>query len=778
MAGPGDPGGAVMGENKPSVREKLGEAVYRYRAPALAAVLIICAVFMVFLKDVKLDDDPMATMYPNGHPFLNGLNPIEKMAPRTNMLVCLLETKSGDIYNAATIKKIDEITKGLMDCEVINPTSVTSLTKGMDNYEYTANGLNIVPVMGSIWPETPEQFLALKRRVATNPMGPGKYVSYDSRAVMITASLMSVEQVAQSSWQQMDDKEKSGLTLEKYKTRVEGEFDPKLMKKLDELKKKVTDKNHGFLFMGEEVIKADMTRMGMSQMPVAGAIMFALMIALAAFYFRSWQAVVVSIIAMIFPAGAGLGLFSLLGKSINPMAVLFPLTVAITSVAASAMMLDGYYRALAAGLDKSSAVGRAWGNVPAGLGIAAFASLSLLTAKVPMLRELGVLGAISLAIALAAGFLAVPALAAILPEPKKTPRSWEAVASAIAPSGIFEKAAVAVFIGLFAFGCFAVYSMKPGDNIPGSSYLWCSNEWNRCFNLFTTKFMGPNQLLVYVKAKKEGGLTEPEALDDISAFSNHLKYRCGAKDSIAFDFMLQMARYTMSDGSPKWQTLPETAREGKGLGGMVTENSDVKEFIDANYTQATISPFFPFRDSESINEYEKLAKEYIDSHPSKNVKFVLGGGLLGMSKLINDGIAASFLPIMIAAGIIILVLSVVFLRSFKAGVLAGLIAVTGALAVIIKLTYLGMPLSMPFLTVMAAGAGAAAVMAVQSSDYRSRGSVLFASVLLLFMCLPWFFIGMRFQALMVMGFAVAAVSGGILSLVFYPAINSEKHKQK
>ena len=445
-----------MGENKPSVMENLGEAVYKYRAPVLAAVLIICAVFMAFLKDVKLDDDPMASMYQDGHPFLKGLTAIEKMAPRSNTLVCLLETKNGDIYNTATIKKIDEITKGLSDCEVINPTSVTSLTKGMDNYEYTANGLNIVPVMGSVWPETPEQFLALKRRVATNPMGPGKYVSYDGRSVMITANLMNAEQIAQSSWQQMDEKEKAGLTLEKYKARVEGEFDPKLMKKLLELKKKVGDKNHELLFMGEEVIKADMTRMGTTQMPVAGGVMFVLMIALVAVYFRSWQSVVISMIAMILPAGAGLGLFSLLGKSINPMAVLFPLTVAITSVAASAIVLDGYYRALAAGFDKSSAVGRAWGNVPAGLAIAAIVSLSLLAAKVSILRELGILGAISLALALLIGALAVPALAAILPEPKKALRSLEGVASALAPSGIFEKAAIVVFFGLFAFGCFAV----------------------------------------------------------------------------------------------------------------------------------------------------------------------------------------------------------------------------------------------------------------------------------------------------------------------------------
>lgn len=204
-----------MKENKTPVKAVLGALIYRFRIPVLAAVLIICALCMVFLKDVKLDEDPMASMYPDRHPFLKGLKPIEKMAPRTNMLVCLLETKNGDIYNTAAINKIDEVTKSLMDCEVINPTSVTSLTKGMDNYIFTANGLNIASVMGSAWPETPEQFKALRERVATNPMGPGKYVSYDGRAAMITANLMSVEQMAQSTWQLLDDKQKDGRTLDR-----------------------------------------------------------------------------------------------------------------------------------------------------------------------------------------------------------------------------------------------------------------------------------------------------------------------------------------------------------------------------------------------------------------------------------------------------------------------------------------------------------------------------------------------------------------------------------
>jgi predicted RND superfamily exporter protein len=768
MADPSYPGGAVMTGNP--IKERLGSFIYTSRFPVIAAVIIVCAVFMVFLKDVKLDEDPMAGMYPAGHPLLAGLKAIEKMAPRANTLVCLLEAKNGDIYNKETIKKIDAITKSLMDCEVISPQSVTSLTKGMDNYEYTANGLDIVPVMGNVWPETPEQFAALKRRVATNPMGSGKYVSYDGKAVMITANLVSPEQAAQTAWQQMDEKQKAGLTFDKFKADVEAEFDPKLMKKLDELRNKIADGSHEILFMGEEVIKADMTRMGMTRMPVAGGIMFVLMIALIAVYFRSWQAVLISVLAMILPAGAGLGLFSLLGMSLNPMAVLFPLTAAMISVAASVVIMDGFYRSLAMDRDRVKAVAASLERLPVVLVFPILICLVKVLAKTEILRQAGTLGAISLFIILLFSTLLVPALASVLPGPSKGPRSWSVIAESLIPSGGMKGFSIAVLAVIIALGGFAAYNLAPGNNIPGASYLWKGNQWNRCFDLFTKKFMGPNQLLVYVKARKEGGLTEPAALQDISAFSNYLKYRCGAKDSIAFDYMVQMARYTMSDGSPKWQTLPENEREGKGLGGMVTENSDVKEFIDATYTQATISPFFPNRDEKSVNEYVGLMQDYIDKNPSHHVEFRLGGGLLGMVKIIDDGIPLKFIRYIFTALAALMIILIVLVRSIKAPALRPVFAFASQLVVFIAICSLGLYLSKPVLIVIGTGIAAAAILIWFASDEKEKGAVLFATVLIFLMSLPWFFTGMRFQAFMVMVFAIAAVSGGVLALVFLPLL--------
>jgi hypothetical protein len=148
-----------------------------------------------------------------------------------------------------------------------------------------------------------------------------------------------------------------------------------------------------------------------------------------------------------------------------------------------------------------------------------------------------------------------------------------------------------------------------------------------------------------------------------------------------------------------------------------------------------------------------------------------------MMKLINDGIKGSFDLVLVAMALIILVLSILLFRSFRAGILLSVVVIISGMAVSMKLTFWGMPLSLPFVTVAAAGTGAAAVLAANALDRAKAGAVLFASVLVLLMCLPWFFIGMRFQALMIIGFAVSALSGGVLALIFLPVFLIRKNEE-
>jgi len=413
--------------------------ILRYRTIALIVLLVLTGFFCFQLKNIKMAADPMESMYLAGHKFLPALHAINKMAPAPRMLVCILDVKSGDIYSCETIRKIDSITRGLMGIEGILPTGITSLTMGIDHYNNTAEGLTIESILGGKWPETQKDFEVLKRKVAVNPMGPGKYVSYDGTAVMITAPLLDIEQKAQNSYNRLTEKEKVGLTFEKYKDQKKAEFNTNLLKSINELKSKEDDTNHTLYFMGEEVITAQMTKMGIEHISIAAIIMIVIVIVLLIYYFKTFLGVFVPIITMILSLLWGMGLLSLSGIKLNPMALLFPLILGVLSLAYSTLTMKQYYLLYDEIKDKKKAIAAAYENVPVSISMvtAGLITLGLCIARVPMIKDLGYLGLFWLVGTFASVILFNPILISFFPPPTQTKRGhqrgiWQALADVLA----------------------------------------------------------------------------------------------------------------------------------------------------------------------------------------------------------------------------------------------------------------------------------------------------------------------------------------------------------
>lgn len=746
--------------------------VMRYRLAALV-VLLLLTVFLGFqLKDLKLAADPLASMYPQGHAYVPTLKAIKSMAPDPHLLVCILKVKQGDIYNIETLKKIDSITKGIMDIEGIMPGGITSLTKGMVHYYNSAQGLSIESVLGGQWPQTPQEFEALKRRVAVNPMGLGRYIAYDGTAVMITAKLADINQLAQSAYDQIP--EKGRPPFEKFKKQQEARFNANLVKALDALKAKEDDARHTFLFMGQEVLTHQMTQMGAIHIGTATGVMLAIIIVLLAVYFRSAAGVVVPLLTMTVSVIWTLGLYSLARIELNPMIILFPLILGILTVALSVLVLQGYVKASHAQEDKDIAIIAAYENTPVRGAIltAALVMAGMFFTHVPMVKSLGLMSLFWLIGAYASVVLLTPSVLSFFPIPAKT--DGNAPKAFGYTQGAVRYIMLLIGLAVLAGGGFAYQHIEIGDNVPGTSYVRANHPWNQCFNLLAEKFMGPQQLLVYVKAKKQGGLVDPEAMNAIGDFSSYLVNECGARDSIAFDMMIKVCRWTLMDGNPKWQTLPLTRDQIEGLAGTVFEQGGVEEFIDKTYTQATISPFFPKRDARSIDAYAAKMQAYIDGHPSNALVFKLGGGLLGMTKPLNDATRMAY-PIVLAAAILIVLIvgSLVMLSPLK-GIAITLSIVVAQVALWIIMVAVGMPLSLAVVSVAAVSIAFGFIFGSALLDSAQTGSVIFMGALVFAATLPFAFIGMQFQAVMMQMFGGMVLAQMITSLLIIPALVSER----
>ncbi len=743
-------------------------SVVRFRIPILIILLAVTAFLCSQLGNIRLTADPLSSMYPSGHPFLPALQAIKKMAPEPRMLIAILEVKTGDIYNQETIRKIDRISKGLTEVEGVLPGGITSLTRGMDHYENTGEGLDMGSILGNRWPETAEDFEKLKRKVAVNPMGPGRYVSYDGTAAMISAGLVDGNEEA---------------LMESLPVGVEA------------IRSREEDARHNLYFMGPQLIEAQMTDLGRRHIPVAAVATFLLILFALLAYFRTLRGALLPVVVMVVSLLWTLGMLGASGVEFNPMPLVFPLVLGLFSLAYGVLIVEQYDRAYPLTRDKAQAISATYGRTPVAGSIATtgLVLVSLFATPVPMFNALAWMGLFWLVGTGVVVGLLLPVLLILVRAPGRSrfgqiPGPPVAADVPKASSGMGRLLLLGFLAALLVLGGLSATRLEVGDNVPGPSYIPPGHPWNESFRLMAEKFMGPYQLLVYAKANEEGGLLDPEALNEIGDFSRYLRKQLGARDSIAFDMMVKAARNMMMDGNPKWQTVPVSREQVKGMGELVVDQGGVEDFIEATFTEATLSPFFPSAETGRIEEYASAMQGYIDRHPSDRLVFRLGGGLLGMTKAVNDGTRDVYGKTLAVAFVLIFVAGVLVTGSLRSSVVAFLPIAAAQGAVWVIMAAAGIKINMPVALVSAVAVGFCPVFGfsliremqgppkgphsrepVVRPSFGGGGTVLFLGGLVLSALFPWFFIGLRFASQMAVALGVTVILGAVGSVLFVPA---------
>ena len=82
----------------------------RHRGVVTIVVALLTAFFAYSLKDVRLRTD-FRDFLPPRHPYIQFYDQFQSSVGSANVLSVILEVKHGDIYNPATLMKLDRITK-------------------------------------------------------------------------------------------------------------------------------------------------------------------------------------------------------------------------------------------------------------------------------------------------------------------------------------------------------------------------------------------------------------------------------------------------------------------------------------------------------------------------------------------------------------------------------------------------------------------------------------------------------------------------------------------
>ena len=780
---------------------RLVAAVLRFRVIALFLFLGVTGILCFQIRNLDMSANPVASMIPPGNKLAPVIKAVEEMGTQREKLICILEVRNGDIYNRQTVEKIERITRKLMLIDEIIPGKIVSLATGMNHYESTVEGLMGAPILGRISPETEEDFLAVKRRVAVNPLGIGNYVSYDGTATLITAGITDLRTKAEAMYRQSSAEEKAGLSLKQYKKQAIERFHHDLLQLVAELKAEEEDANHTLYFTGDRLLAAQLAAMGRRQVPVAAAIMTALMLVLLAGYFRSLRGVLVPVFAFAFSVLWGLGLFSAGKLSLNAMAFLFPLLLGVLSLLCSVMVMSAYERGNDNAGTKAQAIVAAYRRVPVAASVltAGLVSAALAVAGVPMIRELGWFGLLWALGTFVVVVLICPVVLSLLPRPApevkgRNGRGFEALAGRLTKiSRGGGKAGLAfLLILILVAGLVCAWRLDVGDNVPGSSYVRTTNPWNRGFHVMAGKFNGPYLLAVYVEAKEKGGLLDPEAINQMGDFSTYLTCGGRVRQSVAFDYIVKLGRIALMDGNPRWWTVPASKKDVEGLARLLTFPGGLEVLVDKTFSRATIPAFFADEEDARIDEDLSAMQAYIDGHPSVYMDFHLGGGLLAETKAINDGTRDAYRKALAVALVALFLAGLLVVRSVSRSLIVTLSVAAGQALVLVIMTILGRSVSVAAVPAAVAGVAFGAVLGMylvrravsggreiagsvdvlEKGWRKAGGGVLFLGVLAFGSMAPWFCIGMKIPADMALVLGITVLLQSVVAVVFIPALTA------
>ena len=128
-------------------------------------------------------------LYPPAHPYIKLYNEYRHLMGTANVLQVVLEVEHGTIYTTETLKKLDALTRALMDSRGVNPFQVVSLTHpSVRHVTISASGITALPIVRRV-PESEQELQAIREKVYANVGVRGIHVSLDDKAALITAGL-------------------------------------------------------------------------------------------------------------------------------------------------------------------------------------------------------------------------------------------------------------------------------------------------------------------------------------------------------------------------------------------------------------------------------------------------------------------------------------------------------------------------------------------------------------------------------------------------------------
>ncbi len=623
--------------------KKLGKFVSSHPFVSLITILLLTVFLGYFMKNLRVETRMEAGL-PAHYPEVRAYNRMKELFPSRDLIFIGIESDS--IFSLQTLQKIWDLSdtlEALRGVKKVISFATISKIKG------TEEGFEVIPLMDDR-PASSEECYRVAKLVDHDPMYEGMLVGKSGKSTAILVVL------------------KDGISQDE----VLG-----IYRKI----KKIVDPYRGpekFYISGKPVVEAmiaghvtgDIRKLFPISILVAMVVLF--------FSFRSLRGVFLPVLTVILASVWVMGLQGLLGIPLSLETSLLPMLLVAIGTAYGIHLIHQFNEEILAGKSRKEAVYNVYvkrGNAVIIAGLTTVAGfISLVTSQIKTIRTFGLMNGIGVFIVLFISILMVPAFLAILKTPEvekgKSPES-ESLKKLGVFTVRFNGYIVAISVFIMVVGALGIPRIRSESNeiknFPKDSPIRIADEW------INREFVGTTPLNVIFEAEKPGAFKDPENLRLVDEFENFVKTLPDVGGVMSLTDMIKRLNQGLFADNPEYYRIPDSrdlVSQEIFLYSMSGDPSDFDALVNQDYDVLNVTIFIKTSSTGRLKKIVSAIESYSDRKFSGTGIRVTVTGLSRLFILMDQLVVRGQIASVISAFILVLIITSLVLRSFKAGVLS------------------------------------------------------------------------------------------------------------
>jgi uncharacterized protein len=637
-----------------TIKHAIAHPIFAYRKTMLAVFAIITAL-LAYSAIVGLRVDAgFAKMIPLEHRYMKTFTEYQKTFGGANRVLVAVIRKEGDIFNPAFFKSLKGVTDDVFFVPGVDRPTVTSLfTPNVRFIEVVEEGFAGGNVIPATFKGTPEDLETVRKNILKSG-NVGRLVTNDFRGALVRAELLEIDPA-------------TGKRLDYQR----------VAKQLEEIRAKYKSHDVDVHIIGFAKAVGDITD---GARGVLGFFLLAFVVTsvLLYVYSHSLQLTLLALVGSLLPVIWLLGLLPLLGYGIDPMSILVPFLIFSIGVSHAVQMTNVWKHEALLGHDGPTASRNAFMKlfVPGTVALLtnALGFLVIMHIKIDIVKELGITASLGVLLMIITNKVVLPILLSYVKLHEKA--ASRAAASASRFDFVWKRLArfaeprtavvvVLVSTALLGLGAWKARDMRTGDLGKGIPELRDSSRYNRDNAAIVDNFtIGVDVLSVIVQTNDvPGACTQFEIMDVIDRFELYMRNVHGVQSVLALPGFAKVITAGWNEGNLKWRAL---SRNRDILAQSVTPVDTATGLLNTDCSAMQVLIFTRDHQGATIAHIVKEIKKFAAENDSKQLKFLLASGNVGVMAATNEAVDAAEITMLLSIFGAIMLLCLITFRSWRA----------------------------------------------------------------------------------------------------------------